>query len=204
MLRWGWIAPVASSAVWDSEGAIAIYERQVQLVRDAGALAELPTPPALVGTGTAWTRDFAGAGSLIAESDSVAAATGSQLPPFAALRLRALQGREAEASALIEATIELGTAGGQGIAVMVAHWAAAVLYNGLARYEEAASAARQATANAIDPWISDVGAARARRGGRARRRHRARTRCAEPAGGDDADLPAPTSRSASRPAPGRC
>ena len=38
--------------------------------------------------------------------------------------------------------------------MMVAHWAAAVLYNGLARYEEAASAAREVTANAIDPWES--------------------------------------------------
>ena len=51
------------------------------------------------------------------------------------LRLRALQGREAEASPLIEATIQLGTAGGQGIAVRLRYRAAAVLYNGLARYE---------------------------------------------------------------------
>ena len=36
----------------------------------------------------------------------------------------------------------------------MAYWAAAVLYNGLARYEEAASAARQATSNAFEPWIS--------------------------------------------------
>jgi ATP/maltotriose-dependent transcriptional regulator MalT len=91
---------------------------------------------------------------LIAESDAVAAATGTQLPPLAVLRLRSLQGREAEAAALIEATIQQATAGGQGIAVMAAQWAAAVLYNGLARYDEAASAARQVTENAIDPWES--------------------------------------------------
>ena len=36
----------------------------------------------------------------------------------------------------------------------MAHWAAAVLYNGLARYDEAASAARQVIANAIGPWTS--------------------------------------------------
>ncbi len=35
-----------------------------------------------------------------------------------------------------------------------AHWAAAVLYNGLARYEEAASAARQATSFSMNPWMS--------------------------------------------------
>jgi DNA-binding CsgD family transcriptional regulator len=154
MLRWGWLAPAASSATWDSEGAITIYERKVQLVRDAGALGELPIHLHSLALERAWLGDFAGAGLLLAESDSVAAATGSQVPPFAVLRLRALQGREAEASPLIEATIQLGTAGGQGIAVMVAYWAAAVLYNGLARYEEAASAAREVTANAIDPWES--------------------------------------------------
>ena len=154
MLRWGWLAPAASSATWDSEGAIAIYERKVQLVRDTGALGELPIHLHSLALERAWLGDFAGAGLLLAESDSVATATGSQVPPFAVLRLRALQGREAEATPLIEATIQLGTAGGQGIAVMVAYWAAAVLNNGLARYDQAASAAREVTANAIDPWES--------------------------------------------------
>jgi DNA-binding CsgD family transcriptional regulator len=154
VLRWGWLAPGASTAIWDAEGALAIYERQARLVRDAGAFAELPIHLHSLALERAWHGDFAGAGLLIAESDSVAAATGSQIPPFAALRLRALQGREAQASPLIQATIQQATAGGQGIAVMGAQWAAAVLYNGLARYDEAASAARQVTANAIDPWQS--------------------------------------------------
>jgi len=35
-----------------------------------------------------------------------------------------------------------------------AHWAAAVHYNGLARYEEAAAAARQATSNTFEYWVS--------------------------------------------------
>jgi len=76
---------------------------EVAVERDLGALA----------FDKAWRGDFAGAGLLVAESDSVAAATGSQVPPFAALRLRSLQGREAEASALIETTIEQADAGGQ-------------------------------------------------------------------------------------------
>ena len=81
---------------------MAIAARQVQLVRDAGALAELPHLPVRVGPGTAWIGDFAGAASLVAEADSVAAATGSRFAPYPLLRLRALQGREAEASAAIE------------------------------------------------------------------------------------------------------
>jgi DNA-binding CsgD family transcriptional regulator len=154
VLRWGWLAPAAAAATWDSDGSRAIFERQAQLVRDAGALAELPLHLHALAQDKARTGDFADADMLVAESDSVAAATGSQIPPFAALTLRSLQGREAEASGLIEATIQQATAGGQGLAVMAAHWAAAVLYNGLARYEEAASAAREVTTNAIDPWQS--------------------------------------------------
>jgi DNA-binding CsgD family transcriptional regulator len=55
---------------------------------------------------------------------------------------------------LVEATINQATAGGAGLAVRVAQWAAAVLYNGLARYDFAVSAARQVTAKDIDPYQS--------------------------------------------------
>jgi DNA-binding CsgD family transcriptional regulator len=152
VLRWGWLAATASNATWDSDGSSAIFERQARLVRDAGALAELPVYLSSLALDKVWIGDLAGAGVLVAESDSVAAATGSQLPPYAALRLQSLQGREAEASVLIEATIKQAEAGGAGLAARVAHWAAAVLYNGLARYEEAVSAARQVTATDLDPY----------------------------------------------------
>jgi DNA-binding CsgD family transcriptional regulator len=70
------------------------------------------------------------------------------------MRLRALQGREAEASALIASFLEQAATGGQGTAATWAHWAAAVLYNGLARYEQAAVAARHATTNTGEPFVS--------------------------------------------------
>ena len=152
VLRWGWIAPMASHVTWDSDGSTAIYERQARIVRGAGALVELPVYLTSLALDKVWNGDLAGARLLIAETDTVAAATGSQLPPFAALRLLSMQGREADASTLIAATIEQATARGQGLAVRIAQWAAAVLYNGLARYDEAAAAARQVTANDIDPY----------------------------------------------------
>src|SRR5262245_26734827 len=43
---------------------------------------------------------------------------------------------------------------GQALAVSNAQWAAAVLYNGLGRYEAALSAALQAAANTFEPWFS--------------------------------------------------
>jgi ATP/maltotriose-dependent transcriptional regulator MalT len=154
VLRWGWMATGAGAAVWDFEGMYAAAARTVRLVRETGALAHLPVPLAVLGAATVWRGDFAGATSLIAEAESVAAATGSRMAPLTALRLLTLQGREAEASALIADTIEQAAAAGQGIAATNAHWSAAVLYNGLGRYEEAASAARQATASPYELYDS--------------------------------------------------
>jgi DNA-binding CsgD family transcriptional regulator len=153
VLRWGWAAVIASSAVWDQDSALAITTRQVRVLRDAGALADLPLHLSSLALSQAWMGDFAGAASLIAELESVTAATGMRIAPTALLRLRALQGREAQASALIAASIRQAEEWGHGIAVSVAFWAAAVLYNGLGRYHEAASAASRAASNSFEPWI---------------------------------------------------
>jgi DNA-binding CsgD family transcriptional regulator len=153
VLRWGWMATAASDAVWDHEGMLATAARVLQLVRDAGALAQLPIHLSAVALARAWMGDFAGAASLVAEIDSVVAATGSRLGPGAALRLRSLQGREAETAALIASTIEHPAAGGHTIA-LYAHWAAAVLYNGLARYPEAAESATKATSSPFEVFVS--------------------------------------------------
>ena len=154
VLRWGWSATAASDAVWDHEGTRAIAERHGQLVREVGALAQLPLPLAALGNVAIWDGDFAGAASLVAETENVATATGSRYPPSIALRLLALQGKETDAAALIAGTIEQAPWGGQGLAATNAHWAAAVLYNGLGRYDEAAVAAQRATSDTFEPYVS--------------------------------------------------
>jgi DNA-binding CsgD family transcriptional regulator len=152
VLEWGWIAPMAAHVTWDAERASAIYERQVKIVREAGELAELPVYISSLALDRSWNGDLAGARLLTAESETVKSLTGSRLPRNAALRLYSLQGDEAAASAVIEATIEQAAVRGQGLAVRVAQWSAAVLYNGLGRYGDALSAARQVTANDADPY----------------------------------------------------
>ena len=152
VLLWGWMATAASAAVWDFEGMCAIAARTVQLIRNAGALSALPVPLALLGAFTAWSGDFAGAAALGAEADSVAAITGSRLAPYAALSLLALRGSETEAVPLIAKTIEQAAAVGQTIAEANAHWQASVLCNGLGHYDEAASAAEQATSYPFDVY----------------------------------------------------
>jgi DNA-binding CsgD family transcriptional regulator/tetratricopeptide (TPR) repeat protein len=148
VLRWGWQVGGVRSTMWHDD-AIEVYERQAQIVRNAGALAELPMHLQALALERAWRGDLAGARALIAESESISTSTGNQPPPFALLRIQALQGREAEVSPLIQAVIQEGTRGGQGIAVMVAYWAAAVLNNGLGRYEAAAEAAGEVVTNGI-------------------------------------------------------
>jgi DNA-binding CsgD family transcriptional regulator len=144
-IRWGWFAQAAASALWDDEVWRAMLLRQVQLARDVGALDQLPIMLAALGTVVVWGGDFAAAAALIAESDAVCEATGTRAAPFTAILLASWRGREAEAAPLIEVTIAEATAGGQGIAVTYSRWAAAVLGNGLGRYPEALTAARQAS-----------------------------------------------------------
>jgi DNA-binding CsgD family transcriptional regulator len=152
VVRWGFQVPAASHATWN-DNAIEIYERQAQVVRDAGALAELPIYLQSVALERTWLGDLSGAARLVAESESISTSTGIQVPPFALLRILCLQGRQAEASELIAGVIERGTAQGQGQGVLVAYWSAAVLYNSLGRYEEAASAAREVVTKSIFPLL---------------------------------------------------
>jgi DNA-binding CsgD family transcriptional regulator len=153
-LRWGWFAQAASSALWDDDAWRAMLVRYVRLARDAGALDQLPIMLGALGTAAVWSGDFAAAVSLIAEADAVCEATGSRAAPFAAMLLVSLRGDQAEAAPLIEATIARAAAGGQGIAVACAHWVAAILANGLGRYEEALAAARHASEDIFTLHIS--------------------------------------------------
>ncbi len=143
-IRWGWLGQAAASALWDDVRCRAILVRQVQLARDAGALDQLPIDLASLGTDAAWRGDFAAAAALIAETDAVCAATGARSAPFAAILMASLRGDYAEAAPLIEATIAEAEARGQGIAATYAHWAAAILNNGLGRYQQALAAAQDA------------------------------------------------------------
>jgi hypothetical protein len=145
------------------------------------AIAELPIFLYGLALTTVLTGDFGGAASLIAEAESVAAATGSRSDPSVAVLLAGLRGREAEAAA-----IEQASAGGQGAAASFADWAAAILYNGLARYPRG-SGGRPARCLGHGLAVAvHLGAPQADRGGRTRRRRRSRTRGARAVHEDDA------------------
>src|SRR5262249_11049397 len=156
VLRWGWVSPGAFTLTWDSDPWHECNLRQVQIVREAGALSDLPTHLHSLGVSFASVGDFAGAASVIAEATSVASATGTPVAPYTELRLRALQGREEDARVLMATTLEIGAALGHEFATNQANWAAAVLYNGLGRYDEALAAGRSASAQRYDPFVGTL------------------------------------------------
>ena len=154
VLRWGWLATAAAVMVWDYETCLAVATRGVQLAREAGALTVLAVSVNVNAQAVALGGDFGRAALLVAEADSVTEATGARVAPYGALVLAGLQGRAAEASGLIDATIEECTAGGQGTAVQYARWARSVLLNGLGRYQEAMAAAQDASDDTPELFVS--------------------------------------------------
>ena len=142
-LSWLWLAGLAAMAVWDDETWHILASRHVKLARDAGALRELPLAirwRILLHTHAGELEQGA---ALIAEAQAVTDATGSQLGPHGALGLAAWRGREAEATELIRATMDAVTSRGEGRGV-TSQYAAALLFNGLGRYDKAFAAAELA------------------------------------------------------------
>ena len=154
--RWGWLTTIPSNVLWDDETWHVINDRQLRRAREVGALVRLPIDLTAYAILVTWRGDFPRAESAIAELGAVTEATGTHMAPFAAMLLSAFRGCEAEATSLIAPTIAGATAGGQGIGVQFAEWTAAILWNGVARYEEALAAASRATDGELDlflaPW----------------------------------------------------
>ena len=141
--RWLWLACVVAACVWDDEEWDLLCDRHLQLAHEAGALSELPNALTTSAFVKLFEGDLAAAGPLIEELQAVMQATGTSFAPYGAILLAALRGRGDEASALISATRQEATVRGEGLAVSIAHWCDALLYNGLGRYHEALAAAEQ-------------------------------------------------------------
>jgi DNA-binding CsgD family transcriptional regulator len=129
--------------LWDFESAHALLGRHVQLARDTGALVQLQVAIRTLGHLHLHAGELSTAARLMEEDHLLAEAAGN--PPVAdlAMMLAACQGREAEASGLIQAAVQVATERGLGMLADEAQWASAVLNNGLGRYDAARDAARR-------------------------------------------------------------
>jgi DNA-binding CsgD family transcriptional regulator len=137
---------------WDSLGVLAT--RQAQAARDMGALVQLRSAMVFSAAANVLQGDLTAAARLVEEERLIAEATRTPPVAYAAMMLAAWQGREQEASVLIEATVQEATAREQGFSATFADCSAAVLYNGLSRY----AAARDAALRAWDHQVLGLGA----------------------------------------------
>ncbi|MFG3660870.1 AAA family ATPase [Streptomyces sp. NPDC047706] len=145
-MRWLLLAPVALEAVihhaWDLHAWDALATRAVRLARDIGALGALP--PALIYLSGVHihTGNFAEATQMIDEADAIGAATGRAPHQFAALVLAAWRGDEDAAAGIIQ-NAKTDTAERSEVSLLgVTGYSQGVLFNGMARYDQALEAAR--------------------------------------------------------------
>src|SRR5580658_9412786 len=145
---WLWLASGRASTMiatelWDFDSWHALAARQVQVARDMGALVQLQFALRNLSMHQVLAGELGAAARLIDEDHLIAEATGHPPVRYASLMLAAWQGREREASELIQATVQEATGRGTGRLAGLAGWASAVLDNGLGRYDAARDAARR-------------------------------------------------------------
>jgi DNA-binding CsgD family transcriptional regulator len=143
--RWLWFASFVALFTYDDAAWTVLFNRQVDLARETGALSVLAF---ILGNGVAVYALFGElrtAAALQEELRAATEATGVAADPSALLCLAALRGREAEFSELIRTTIGEAESRGEGIALTNAEFLSGTLYNGLGRYEAALEAVLPAT-----------------------------------------------------------
>ncbi|NDO87906.1 helix-turn-helix transcriptional regulator [Cellulosimicrobium composti] len=132
-----WLASVGAAAAWDLEGWEGVSRRLVDLTRAAGDFSELPTGLSSLAFVRIFQGRLADATEVVNELDTIVSATGGLVSPYVALGTAAVQGREADVDALLVESIPDAVRRVDGTGVAMAHWAAALLNNGLGRYEAA-------------------------------------------------------------------
>lgn len=141
-----WPFPIAQESgaheLWDDAILKQIATDMVRRARDTGALAMLP--PAL--TYRAGVHVYMGelsmAARLLEEVEAITASMGNMPRKYHSLTLAAWLG-EASAVDMMQVAAAEGIAKGEGRLVALTKYTAAVLFNGLGRYEEAFTAARE-------------------------------------------------------------
>ncbi|MBU9767073.1 AAA family ATPase [Mycobacterium sp. TNTM28] len=130
--------------MWDFELNDQLATDMIGYARATGALAILPSAITYKAGVHVLEGEFVTAARLLEEADTISTAIGHHPMKYHKVELAAWRGDLAEAGDLIEAGMAEGTAKGEGRLLGISGYAAAVLYNGLSRYDEALAAARKA------------------------------------------------------------
>ena len=149
-LRWLWAASVVTRFVWDDESQDVLSARHVELGRQTGVLAGLPIALSARIVAHTIAGELTAADHVIEELLTLSDVMRIPMQLNGRLVVAAWRGRQEEASALIDAAVSELEPRGEGGALAVAHYARAVLANGLGRYSEALTAAAATDAFDVD------------------------------------------------------
>ncbi|MEV1065693.1 AAA family ATPase [Streptomyces sp. NPDC050263] len=153
----GWLPLVCRMAhsTWDFDTWSVLSARLVDMARETGALSVLPSALLLRLSNRVFAGDLAGADALVVESSAIGEATGSSFfAHYSALVVEPWKGRESATRQAIDAITQDLLLRGDGKVITATQWAAAVLYNGLGRYQEAFTAARRGCENPQELGLS--------------------------------------------------
>jgi DNA-binding CsgD family transcriptional regulator len=142
-LRWLWGGTVAAMHLWDDEGWERLSDRHIQLVRETGALGDLPIALGHRGQMHVFAGELALAASRHDAIQEVTELTGTHFAPYHGVGMVAMRGREDEARRFFDTARAEVIERGEGAGLSFTDWAEAVLYNGLGRYAESLTASRR-------------------------------------------------------------
>ena len=142
-LRWMWGGTVSAMLLWDDEGWERLSVRHLQLVRETGALGDLPIALSHRGQMHVFAGELASAASRHDAIQEVTELTGTHFAPYHGVGMVAMRGREDEARRFFDTARAEVIERGEGAGLSFTDWAEAVLYNGLGRYAESLTASRR-------------------------------------------------------------
>jgi DNA-binding CsgD family transcriptional regulator len=141
--------------LWDDDAWFELANGQVGLARASGTLSWLPFALDYLAELHVQAGELAKAPALLMERERVDPGTREVTLPYVPLLLAAWRGDAPGAADLAQEMARGASDRGEGSAVTYADYAQAVLYNGLAKYQPAATAAYRASAVdeiVISPW----------------------------------------------------
>jgi DNA-binding CsgD family transcriptional regulator len=153
----GWLPLACRMAhdAWEFDTWSSLSSTLVDLARDTGALAVLPSALLLRSSNRVYAGDLVGAGSLAAKAATLGEVTGSSFfAHYGALVIEPWRGREAETRRVVEVITHDLQLRGEGKVLSATGWAAAVLHNGLGQYDQAFAAAQRGSAHPPEMGLS--------------------------------------------------
>jgi tetratricopeptide (TPR) repeat protein len=138
---------IAAQELWDDQAWFELASDQAQLARATGTLSLLPYALDYLAGNLIQAGELSAAAALMTEAEGLDPGMRAETLPYIPLLLAAWRGQASTAVHLIDAMTRGAVMRGEGCAISVAEYAAAILYNGLGQYALALEAAQKAAAS---------------------------------------------------------